>query len=67
MVNDLMEVYKIVNYGEEVTLTEVRTDEDGLPRIIRKTGYKYNGKTYKKGLDKGDGKPEHWRLTLIEV
>lgn len=67
MITNLMDVYKIVNYGEEVTLTEVRTDEDGLPRIIRKTGYRYNGKTYKTGLDKGDGKPEHWKSILIEI
>lgn len=65
MITELMDVYAIVTKGEEVTLTEVRRDEDGLPRIIRKTGYRYNGKTYKTGTDKRD--PDHWKLILIEI
>lgn len=48
MITNLMEIYKIVNYGEEVVMTDVRWDaEEHVHRIIRKTCYRYHGVTYR--------------------
>ena len=65
MITNLMDVYKIVTQGEEVTVTDVRRGEDDIPTIVRLTGFRYEGKTYKKGIDKSD--PDHWKLILIEI
>ena len=64
-VTDIMTVYKIATEGEEVRLTEVRKDETGMAHIVRLTGHRYNGVTYKRGLDKSD--PNNWRLIFIPV
>ena len=34
MITNLMDVYKIVTQGEEVTVTDVRRGEDGIPTIV---------------------------------
>lgn len=65
MVTNFMEVMEIVDKGEEVIMPEVRTRADGIPAIVRITCIRYNGVTYKKGLDKSD--PDHWKLILIPV
>ena len=61
MITDLMEIYQIVTKGTRITITTVRRDPNGIPTIVRLTGYEYDGKTYRTGMDC------NLKLILIEI
>ncbi len=43
------DVTEVLMHGTRFTYTEVRRDDNGMARIVPRTGYEYKGKRYKMG------------------